>query len=232
MLPAERGCQLETASLKTKLKSDQRIGRDGEWFHAIPIPLYSMLLNPRATPKNLSGEIDIRNMRSEEELTHFLRILPSGHIEFAGTYPMFFEREGVRCFSFVSIIGTLWQLLYFSKAIYNEVGYTGDVNILLNLIGTKNSRLADFAGDPHRGGWRSPFDPSYIQQNEDYYHDENIQIQRNIIFTQATDEEIGKIITDFAYELGSYYGQDEPRCFHPKTSEFPVREYMQKNVNA
>jgi hypothetical protein len=47
----------------------------------------------------------------------------------------------------------------------------------------------------------------------------------------TTNEQIETIIRDIATELGAYYGQDQPRCFHPRTSEFPVREYMQKNVN-
>jgi hypothetical protein len=187
-VPSERGCQLDTVGLKNKLKSDQRIGRDGEWFHAIPFPLYSMLLNPKATPRDLIGAIDMRNRQAGEQITHFLRILPSGHIEYAGTYPLFFERDSVRCFSFVSIIGTLWQLVYFNKTIYSDAGYNGEVQVLLNLIGTNNSRLADFAGDPYNGGWMSPFVQGYFTQSDDFYHLTNIQIERNIYLSQATNE--------------------------------------------
>ena len=144
---------------------------------------------------------------------------------------MFFEREGLRCFSFVSIIGTLWQLAYFSKAIYIDAGYEGEVQVLLNLKGTENTQLADFAGDHHQGGWLSPFAPGYFQQSEDFYHGANIQIQRKIALTQSTNEQIEAMVRDIASELGSYYGQSQPRCFHPHTGEFPVRDFLQKNVN-
>lgn len=230
-VPTEGNCQLDTAALKNKLKSDQSISGYGEWFHAIPYPLYHMLLNPRATPRDLIGEVDIRNRQTGEQITHFLRILPSGHIEYGGTYPMFFEREEYRCFSFVSIIGPLWQLTYFSKAIFTDAGYNGEVQVLLNLRGTNNTRLADFAGDPHHGGWLSPFDPGYFQQKDDYYHGINIQIDRKIDILQSTDEQIETMIRDIATELGAYYGQDQPRCFHPSSGEFPIRDYLQKNVN-
>ena len=160
--------------------------------------------------------------------THFYRVLPSGHIEFACTYPLFYEREDIRFFSFVNLIGHFWQLLYLSKAIYADAGCADEISILVNLIGTENSILADFAKSKS-GGWLSPFDPMSFGLDNEHCRDRNIQIKRNISLEQATDDEIESFVRNIAQELAAYYAQDQARCFDFHTQEFPVRDYMERN---
>ena len=171
--PADRGCEIDTVGLKSKLRPDQRIGREGKWYHGISRPVWDMLSDARSTPKEFSGQQSLP-IHDNGDITHFIRIQPSGYIEIGCSYPLFWQRDDVRCFGFVGIVGYLWQMLYLARAIYRDAGYHGYVTILLNLAGTAGTRLADFAKSK-RGGWASPFGFEYgIPREQETYRDLNI----------------------------------------------------------
>ena len=115
-------------------------------------------------------------------------------------------------------------MAYLSRDIYEDAGFYGETAVLLNLIGTKETRLADYAGG--RGGkWGSPFNPMYPHSEQDVCQYLNIQIERRLLLTESSDDEIENIIREIAGELGAYYGQDRPRCFDYCTDEFPHKDY-------
>lgn len=222
--PVDRGCNIDTVGLKVKLSPDRRIGREGNWYHAIPRPFSKMFWSPLATPREFVGRWSPSGQH-DEQITHFIRIRPSGHIEVGGTYPLFCERNDMRFFRFVTLIGYLWQMAYLSKAIYRDADFCGEAAVLVNLVGTDGTRLADFAT-----GWVSPFDPEYWfslrSPREEVCPDPNIQIEQRFMLVDASDDETEAIIREIARELGTYYGQDRPRCFDYHTESFPCRHYM------
>lgn len=223
----DSGCEIKTAALKEKLRPDQRIGREGKWYHGVPRSFIDMFCNPRATPRKFLGTWQPRDSQNAGEISHFIRIQPSGHIEIGCTYPLFYQRDGIRFFGFVALIGYLWQMIYLSRAIYRDADFYGETAILVNLIGTKGTRLAYFAP-----GWPSPFSPAYwlilTSPEQEICHDPNIQIERRLLLAAASDEEIEAMIREIARDIGAYYGQDRPRCFDCQTDEFPHRDYTQR----
>ena len=223
LYPVEGNCKIETFALKDKLNpaSQQRIWRGDQWYHTVPKPFWSaMFLNPRANPKEFLGTWQ-PGYQNIEGFLQFIQIQPTGHIEIGCTYPLFYRRDGVRFFAFVNLVGYLWQILYLSKTIYCDAGFYGDIAVLLNLIGTKDTRLASFAS-----GWASPFSPERgVHSEQEICPYLNIQIKREITLAGASDSDIETEVRKIAQELGAYYGQDRPRCFDYSTGEFPVRDY-------
>ena len=229
--PIDGNCEIDTVALKAKLKPDQRIGREGKWYHGIPRNLLEILWEPRATPRELIGSgtwlPPQRGQPKAQEITHFIRISPLGYIEFCCTDPLVNLHNDIKYFTFVGLIGSLWQFIYFAKAIYQDVSFYGKIAVLLNLVGTHKTILADFAKS-RQGGWRSPFD-DYFPMNhtleQEMCDDPNIQIEQIITIANISDEEIEAKVREIAKAVGSYYGQDRPRCFDFHTDEFPFRDY-------
>jgi hypothetical protein len=201
--PVDSGCEIDTVALKEKLKPNQRIGRERQWYHGVPEPFLDMFWAPRATPKEFLGTWYHRKDQSAEKTSHFIRIRPSGHIEVGCTYPLFCKHDSVRCFTFVTLIGYLWQMVYLSRAIYRDAGFRGETAVLVNLVGTNGTRLADFARS-QGGGWASPFSPEYFistSLKEEICHDPNIQIERRLPLADASDDDIETMIRDIARSL-------------------------------
>lgn len=221
--PVERGCQLNLKALKDKLHPNKRIGRGAEWYRQLPTSVTLMLHELWVTPRELRGKAKPEGLQGEpgEGLEWFLRIDPTGHIEIGGSTRLFVERDEGRFFIFVSLIGFFWQLLYLTQAIYHDAGYQGEVEVLLNLIGTRGTRLADFAD-----GWASPFSSdSYARPGEDQCDDLHIQAKRVLALAVAGDDKIEEVVRGIASDIGSYYRQDPARCFDCRTHEFPRRQY-------
>ncbi len=228
--PVDSGCEIDTVSLRAKLKPDQRIGRGSEWYRIVPRPFNEMFYSPqKATPREFLGTWQPRRSQDAEEISHFIRILPSGPIEVGCTYPPFCQRDDVRFFGFVALIGYLWQMVYLSKAIYLDAGFHGETAVLVNLIVTKGTRLADFAD-----GWVSPFNDEEVwlstlssrKLKQEICSDPNIQIKQELPLADASDDEVEAMIREIARDIGAYYGQEPPRCFDCRTGAFPSTKYM------
>lgn len=225
--PIDSDCEIDAVALKNKLQSsDQRIWGGDEWHRWVPGPFIDMFHSARSTPKEFVGRWSPLHQNAEE-ITHFIRIQPSGHIEIGCTDCLFFQRDAVRCFGFVSIIGYLWQMVYLSKAIYHDAGFHGGTAVLLNLVGTKGTRLADFARS-QQGGWASPFSFDYVSSEQDICQDLNIQIEQRLSLIESSDDELETMIRKIARDLGAYYGQDSPRCFDCLTNKFPCKDYWMR----
>ncbi|MFX1476328.1 MAG: helix-turn-helix domain-containing protein [Promethearchaeota archaeon] len=215
--PAYVGCEIETDTLKDKLRPDrQRIGRGPEWYHRLPEQFYQMFSNPQATSQEF---LAIWQPLGANGISHFIRVRPTGHIEVGCTSPPFLQaQDGGRYFRFVALIGYLWQMVYQSKAIYYDAGFSGETMVLVNLVGTKETHLTDFA--PR---WVSPSSTPY----QDYRP--NVQTNQRLSLAYASDDEIEAMIRRIARDLGRYYSQDLPRCFTcDANKEFPHSVYVQQ----
>lgn len=138
-------------------------------------------------------------------------------------------------FLYVQLIGTIWTFLYAAKHILDAAGYTSGVRYTVNVVGTKNSLLADFAHTPGLEGkkWADPFDPGYSgfgdQLSRLRCRDVNLQFPFKLVIGSITDSEIQKIVCDCADQFGlAYNHQSKPRCFSFATNEFPWRQYRSR----
>lgn len=216
--PASEGCEIKTIALRDQLKPTQRIGRGPEWYRDIPENFVEMLFKARATPKIYTAS-DCLLTPSSNEITQFIQVAPSGHIEIGITYPLFHNIRNVRMFHFVKFIGCLWQMTYLAKAIYESVGFNEKIAITINLIGTNETYL-----DGYAHGW--PSNITYrVLENERPCEEKNIQIQRSLTLISVSDGDIENMIRDVAKEVSDYYEHKYVKCFNHGTGEFPVKEY-------
>jgi hypothetical protein len=115
-------------------------------------------------------------------------------------------------------------MMYLSQAIYQDCDYYGMVSVLVNLVGTKDTLLVDYARSP-RGGWASPFSHEYTAPRP-VCQDPNVQIPRRLALADSPEDEVEDIVRQISRDLGAYYRQDPPRCFDCHTGEFPARQYI------
>ncbi|MEW5869075.1 MAG: ATP-binding protein [Chloroflexota bacterium] len=221
--PMGRDVKLDTVALRDKLQPDKRIGRDGEWYHGLPRPISDMLFYAKGTPKSYGGTWFPGEYGLPTKYTHAISILPTGHIQVIVTRPLFCVRDGIRFYAFVSLIGYFWQLLYLARAVYRDAGIHGETLILINLIGSSDTFLADFAR------WYSIFDWEYSASPQDQVQEKSICIKRQFNLVDANDNEIEALCRGVADEVGKYYGQQRPKCFTPDTNMFPMNDYVSKN---
>jgi hypothetical protein len=230
--PLDKNCKIDTVSLVTKLQPDKRIGREGKWYHGLPRPISDILFYAKGTPKSYLGHWFPGKHDSLTEYTHVISISPDGYIQIAVTYPLIYEKdyEGitVRFYAFVNLIGYFWQLVYLARAIYKDANYQGNTLILINLVGSTKTILADFAKGPNEK-WVSIGDWEYTPSSQDQVQEDSIRIERQICLAEASEDHIETMIRDIAEELGKYYGQRSPKCFTPDTDEFPVNDYVSSN---
>jgi len=218
--PVNKNLQIDTVELKDSLKPDQRIGRGSQWYRQLPNELNKMLYQPQATPHEFLGQGGVDRRTNSSQLAQFIRIRPTGHIETAWSWNVFITDKNIRCFTFVGLIGYLWQMMYFAQTFYQNASYYGTVSVLVNLIGTENTILDDYAD-----GWLPLDHPLYRGQSTMCQYP-NIQIEKKIALANSTDDDIETVIRQIAKDLGTYYNQDPPRCFDRLTEEFPHRQYM------
>ena len=75
----------------------------------------------------------------------YLRLDESGNMEYADTKHVFRETKGIRCFGYVQTIGKIWQFMFLAKHLLTNAGYRAGIRVLINLVGTRDSILADFS---------------------------------------------------------------------------------------
>lgn len=221
-VPIGSQCTIDPPSLKQKLKPEQRIGRGLEWFQNIPECMHVMLRKARATPKQYSASLTAPTAVEDSSIIQFFRVCATGHIEFGATYPLFFENNGARLYLFVRLVGYFWQMTYLARAIYNDAGCRADIRVLANLVGTKDTVLAEYTEGwlPAFHPFRSPFEELVPAT------DPNIQVSRTVSLVDASPERIEQLVREVATDIGQYYGQDTPRCFERQTGAFPVQQYL------
>jgi hypothetical protein len=112
---------------------------------------------------------------------------------------------------------------------------TSGVQYTVNLVGSKNSLLADFAHTAGAEGkkWADPFDPGHFGRGDQLTRlrcrDANLQFPFRVVIGTITDAEISKIVCECADQFGlAYNHQSTPRCFSYGTNEFPWRQYRSR----
>jgi hypothetical protein len=135
-------------------------------------------------------------------------------------------------FLYVQLIGTVWTFLQAVKQLLGSAGYSAGVKYGVNLIGTKDSILADFAHTVGKDNkkWVQPFEPGFFAGDIDLSRlrcrDENLQFPFRVVLGTLSDSELKKITSDCADQLGlAFNHQSEPRCFTYGMGEYPWREY-------
>lgn len=158
----------------------------------------------------------------------YVRIDKGGNIEFCESVYSFFSRKDIQAFRYVQVIGMVWQLLFFGKFILSEYGYERGVRLLANLVGTKDTILADFATERGDGNqkWRELGRSDRLGRGEGLLRlkcpDPNLQMEYRLVPATLDEASSRQIIDDVARQLGlAYNHQSEPRCYNYGTDIFP-----------
>jgi len=169
----------------------------------------------------------------------FVRIEKSGAVEHcdyrhvAGHWTSNTAGErSIPIFMYVQIIGTIWTFLIALKRLFTAIGHVGGVRFYVNLIGTKDTVLIDFAygQGPDRKSWLDPFNPDIFGIGDFFSRlrcrDVNLQFSFKLVIGSLNDMEIMKIVRSCANQFGlAYNHQSEPRCFVHGTEEFPWPQF-------
>ena len=190
-----------------------------------------------AYPRNARTTID--SLILSDELYHksdlmgdYLNIEKSGNIEYVNNRDIFLELEGLRFFEYVPLVGLVWQFVFVAKGILGNVGYTGGVRYLVNLVGTQDTLLKAFSNESGMNDkrWSQPFTPA------DHFGNliklkcptPNLQMSYELVIGNLNESESRKIVDDVARQLSlAYNHQSEPRCFNYGTNTFPWNQYLQ-----
>jgi len=166
---------------------------------------------------------------------HYLRLDKQGNLEYADSNCVFGDFDGIRHFEYVRTIGLVWQFMFLVKNILTSSGYIGGIRLLINLVGTRDSILGDFAKGGGENGkmWISPSDPGRMG---DYLNlrclSPNLQMEYKFILGTLDDERSQEIIKGIASQLGlAYNHRSSPRCFNFNTYIFPWQQYLNGVAN-
>ncbi len=185
----------------------------------------------KKTSLNSIALFDQINYR-EPYWSRYVRIEKSGAIEYCDSYLSFRDFKGMRSFEYVQIVGATWQFIFFVKNVLGNLGYKSGVKLLLNLIGTKDTILANFSKAPGKDNkhWLSPGEDPFLTRGDPSSlecNDPNLQMQYELVLSNLDESSSHKLIVDIAEKLGlAYNHQSEPRCFNYETNEFPWQQFL------
>lgn len=164
----------------------------------------------------------------------FLRIEEDGTLEFADCHHVVRQLDsrsgepGARIWLYVQLIGFIWSILYLFKAAYAEMGYAHGIRITVNLIGTKQTYLLDFAEGKglEDKKWLNPLNGMGSGIGRIVCNDANLLMPFQIPVSNLNEAEVKRIIVEIAMKLGRAFNhQSEPRCFNYGTRDYPWNEY-------
>src|SRR3990170_1525736 len=166
---------------------------------------------------------------------NFVRITRDGNMEYCDSFHTYFAYQDMRAFRYVQIIGMVWQYIFFVHDTLAAIGYNGGGTLLFNLVGARDTILADFATDPGPDGrkWIEPGDRGILNQGEGLLNlkcpDPNLQLTYSLAVGTIDEVSARAIIDDLAEQLGlAYNHQTAPRCFIHGTDQFPWDRYFAK----
>jgi Caspase domain len=160
---------------------------------------------------------------------NYLRIEESGNIEYVDTNCAFTVYAGVRQFEYVTIVGMVWQFMFFAQSILANAGYTGGVRYLVNLVGTRNTILGDLSTQPGQGSqW---VNPSHLNKYSTLLKlkcpNVNLQLEYKFALRTLSEASSREVVDDVARRLGlAYNHQSALRCFNYGTGIFPWEQYF------
>ena len=175
---------------------------------------------------------------SEDCWQSYVRIEKSGCIEYCNSHVFrvfspVSVAVGTKCFLYVQIIGFVWNFLFAAKKILSQAGYESGARFLVNLIGTRDTILADFAAKPGVDDrfWSDPLKPDMFPERYERLRcrDASLQIPFKFVLAHLTEIEVQKITVEIANQLGlAYNHQSLPRCFNYGTDVFPWEQFVSR----
>jgi hypothetical protein len=200
-------------------------------YRALGDEPYERFVPPRESITTIDSVILYETLpRDSNQWKRYLRIDQDGNIEYAHGYNVFVEWDGVRFFRYVQVIGAIWQFVHFAKHLLSNAGYDMGVQLLVNLVGTRDTFLIDFAKGHGEDGkiWREPHDQTVWEpQLHLKCHDPHLQLRYSFALRTMDRTESEELILDVATKLGlAYNHQSAPRCFNYHTDVFPWSQYF------
>jgi hypothetical protein len=197
----------------------------GEHYEAFQLPHLSMTTIDSAVFYGKYGA-------NQDFWGHYLRVDRAGNIEYADSTCVFADFAGTRRFEYVRIVGIVWQFMFFAKDVLTHNGYRGGIRLLLNLVGTRDTILDDFANEQGENGrvWAEPFERGGLRNSSSLNcPTPNLQMGYRLLIGTLNEGKSWDIIDDVATQLGLAYNHRPPlRCFNYGTTTFPWRQYMRE----
>ena len=196
---------------------------------------FERLLPPRHVKTTISSVVLFDRLGYDSQYWgRYIRIDKSGSLEFCDSLLSYFSYKDMHAFRYVQIIGMVWQFLFFAKLMLGEYGYGLGARLLVNLVGTRDTILADFASAPGSGNkkWLEPGGRDMLDRGESLLNlkcpDMNLQVEFGFVPADLDEASSRLIIDSVARQLGlAYNHQSEPRCYKLGTDVFPWQQFFE-----
>lgn len=197
-------------------------------------PPYTLFQVPSNKQTSIDTAIMYENYRKDKKIwKSYLRIDKGGNIEYAESSNVFMELNSYRLFRYVTLIGLCWQFQFLVKEILEHNNYDSGVRVYVNLVGTRDTILAEFSNEKGVGGnvWAEPFRDGLLGEHihllELRCPNTNLQLVYEFLLNDHGENSSKKIIDNLAEQLSlAYNHQSMPRCFNYETYEFPWRQFF------
>lgn len=115
----------------------------------------------------------------------YIRFDENGSFSFGDSDNTFFDfedrnGENKQGFHLIKILGVSWKLLNFLAYYYQESGYSGQIQFLINLRNTENKILAGFANESGTG-WQSGLSHNLFSKHQ--FEDKGVSSNKHLQFT-------------------------------------------------
>jgi hypothetical protein len=108
------------------------------------------------------------------------------------------------------------------------MGYARGIRLTVNLVGTKQTYLLDFAQGAgiEEKRWADPLNGMGSGIDRIVCNDPNLMMPFQVAVANLNETEVNRIIVEIAMKLGRAFNhQSEPRCFNYGTRDYPWNEY-------
>jgi hypothetical protein len=196
---------------------------------------FERLLPPRHIKTTISSVLLFDRLSYDSEYwARYIRIDRAGSLEFCDSLLSYYSYEDMHAFRYVQTIGMVWQFLFFSKLMLGEYGYEHGARLLVNLVGTKDTILTDFASAAGSGNkkWLQPGEEDMMGRSRSLLDlkcpDVNLQMDFRVVPADLDEASSRVIIDSVAVQLGlAYNHQSKPRCYNYGTDTFPWKQFFE-----
>ncbi len=147
-------------------------------------------------------------------LWRYVEIFRNGYFE-NGTGPEFMwthEKMGLM-FQLAYFTAAFWLFLKFARKLYEKIGYADEVSIIVALASAENITLHGFGKKDDKTNWVNPYDFFYGRGNPLTCKDKNVRIERDVLASELSDENIENIVKEISKRVSNAFGESISKCF-------------------
>lgn len=146
-------------------------------------------------------------------LWRYVEIFRNGYVE-NGTGPEFMwtnQKMGLM-FQLAYFTAAFWLFLKFVRSLYEKIGYSDEVSIIVALANIKNVTLHGFGKKDEKRKWVNPYEFLYGGKPPTS-EEKNVRIERGVLASELSGENIENIVKEVSKRVSNAFGESISKCF-------------------